>query len=111
VKAKYRATRRFSLLLLSIGAMAVVAQKNPPPAIKGEPDAPSLIQRATGTWDVRQRMWPGPGTEAIDLPRAIAHRRLIGDTILEEQMELPPETKELVLNLSIERNGRRVSRV
>lgn len=41
----------------------------------------------TGTWDVQQRMWPGPKTDPIALPAAIAQRRLIRDTYLEEVMQ------------------------
>jgi Protein of unknown function (DUF1579) len=50
-------------------------------------NAPPLLDRMTGTWDVRQRMWPGPDAAAVDLPPAIAHRQLIGGTYLEEVME------------------------
>ncbi|MBV9182504.1 MAG: DUF1579 family protein [Acidobacteria bacterium] len=46
-----------------------------------------------GEWKVAQQMWPGPGQEAQSLPPAVAHRRLIGKTILEESMELAPGAK------------------
>jgi len=39
-----------------------------------------------GTWQVRQRMWPGFGEAAIDMPPAVAHRRLIAGAFLEEVM-------------------------
>ena len=55
--------------------------------------ARALIRRMVGTWNVQQRMWDGPNAKALDLPRAIAHRRLIGDAFLEEAMELAPGTK------------------
>jgi hypothetical protein len=57
-------------------------------------NAPQLLERMTGTWDVRQRMWPGPDAAAVDLPPAIAHRQLIGGTYLEEVME-PGQTVQL----------------
>jgi len=43
-----------------------------------------------GTWDVRQRMWTGPDAEPMMLPPAVAHRRLVGDTFLEETMKPAP---------------------
>ena len=50
--------------------------------------APALMQQMVGAWNVQQRMWPGSGAEAINLPPAIAHRRLVGGAFLEEAMEL-----------------------
>ena len=40
-----------------------------------------------GTWKVQQRMWPGFGAEAINLPPAVARRHLIAGAFLEEVME------------------------
>jgi hypothetical protein len=40
-----------------------------------------------GTWKVQQRMWPGFGAQAIDLPTAIARRHLLTGGFLEEVME------------------------
>jgi Protein of unknown function (DUF1579) len=48
---------------------------------------PTLMQQMVGTWDVQQRMWPGPAAEPNHLPPAIARRRLIGGAFLEEVME------------------------
>lgn len=53
-----------------------------------------LIQQMVGTWDVQQRMWAGPDTEAIDLPRTVAHRRLVEGAFLEEVMTPVPESKQ-----------------
>jgi hypothetical protein len=50
-------------------------------------DVPPLLQRMAGTWDVHQRMWPGPGAPAVDLPEAVAERRLIDGKYLHESME------------------------
>ena len=41
-----------------------------------------------GTWQVQQRMWPGPGARVVDLPPAIARRQLIDGKYLEEVMDL-----------------------
>lgn len=57
----------------------------------GSNPLPSLMQQMVGTWNVQQRMWPGSGAEAINLPLAVAHRRLIGGAFLEELMTLAPE--------------------
>jgi Protein of unknown function (DUF1579) len=48
--------------------------------------APQLLERMAGTWQVEERMWPGPDAAAVELPPAIAHRRLIGGKYLEEVM-------------------------
>ncbi|MBW8756673.1 MAG: DUF1579 family protein [Burkholderiales bacterium] len=50
-------------------------------------DASPLLERMAGTWDVQQRMWPAPGAAAVELPRAVAQRRLWGGKYLEESME------------------------
>jgi hypothetical protein len=57
-------------------------------------EAAALIQEMVGTWNVRQRMWPGAAAKAIDLPPAIAHRALIESSILQEVMTLAPESSE-----------------
>jgi Protein of unknown function (DUF1579) len=50
-----------------------------------------LMQQMVGTWNVQQRMWPGSGAEAINLPPAIARRRLVEGAFLEGVME-PAQT-------------------
>jgi hypothetical protein len=60
----------------------------------GENSLPSLMQRMVGTWNVQQRMWPGSGAEAINLPSAIARRRLIEGAFLEEVMELTQGSRQ-----------------
>lgn len=47
----------------------------------------SLLHEMVGTWNVQQRMWTGPDAKAIDLPPAIAHRRLVAGAYLQEIME------------------------
>jgi Protein of unknown function (DUF1579) len=55
---------------------------------------PPLILQMAGTWDVRQRMWPASDAEAINLPSAVAQRRLIGNSFIEEVMQLAAGSKE-----------------
>lgn len=50
-------------------------------------DASALLERMAGTWDVQQRMWPGPGAQAVELPKAVARRQLLDGKYLEESME------------------------
>ena len=50
-------------------------------------DASPLLERMAGTWDVQQRMWPGPGAVAVELPKAVARRQLLDGKYLEESME------------------------
>jgi hypothetical protein len=47
-----------------------------------------------GTWDVRQRMWPSSGAGEVNLPSAVAQRRLVGGTFIEEIMALPAGSKD-----------------
>lgn len=50
-------------------------------------DAAPLLERMAGTWDVQQRMWPGPGALAVELPKGVARRQLLDGKYLEESME------------------------
>jgi hypothetical protein len=68
-------------LPLASAARAQNASRN------GKPSTPTLIQQMTGTWNVRQRMWPGAGANASDMAPAIAHRRLVEGLFVEEVME------------------------
>lgn len=56
--------------------------------------APRLLQQMAGAWDVRQKMWPGAGAKPIDLPPAIAQRKLVGGAYLEETMQLAPDARQ-----------------
>ncbi len=49
-------------------------------------DPAGLLSKMVGTWEVQQRMWPGPKAEPIALPAAIAQRRIIRGMYLEEVM-------------------------
>ena len=68
-------------LLVAVASAAATAQ-----------DAPQLLQDMAGTWQVEQRMWPGPGARVVDLPPAIARRQLIDRKYLEEVMELAQDS-------------------
>ena len=65
---------------------AIACANDAPLSVTGNDAATPLIQKMIGTWNVRQRMWPGAAAKAIDLPAAVAHRVLIGSAILQELM-------------------------
>jgi hypothetical protein len=89
MKARTQVLRRFLLLLLCLSEIVLVAQgQNAQSGKTRSDDTPPFIRNMVGDWNVTQRMWEAPGAEATDLPPAVAHRRLLGDTILEEKMEL-----------------------
>src|ERR1700730_9324889 len=90
---------RISVLLMGCivygSLLAAIACANDAPlSVNGKDAATPLIQQMIGTWDVRQRMWPGAAAKAIDLPPAVAHRILIGSTILQEVMTLASQSSE-----------------
>jgi Protein of unknown function (DUF1579) len=72
-----------AVLVLMAAAWAQAAD----PAIDAKPLVPPLLQKMEGNWTVSEKMWPGSGQEAVDLPAATAHRRLIQKSFLEEVME------------------------
>jgi hypothetical protein len=90
MSARYSPTRRRLLaggllLLLPLAAVAT----SPPAAEHGSGTGPAtaLMREMAGTWDVKQQMWPAAGAQPIELPPALAHRRLIDGKFLEETME------------------------
>jgi hypothetical protein len=62
------------------------AQATDPPS-DAKPPLPPLLQQMEGNWTVSEKMWPGSGQQAVDLPAATAHRHLIQNRFLEEVME------------------------
>ena len=50
-----------------------------------------LLEEMAGTWDVEQQTWAGPNVEATELPAAVATRRLVSGTYLQEEMTLAPD--------------------
>ena len=73
---------------------AVACANDAPLGVNSDDAATPLIQQMIGTWDVRQRMWPGAAAKAIDLPPAVAHRVLLGSAILQEVMTLAMKSSE-----------------
>jgi len=87
-----------SLLVICGGALGAFAwsQSSTPhtaPVSHATNPAPDLIHQMVGVWDVRQQMWSGQNTVPLNLPDAIAHRSLVGESILEERMNLSPDSK------------------
>ncbi len=80
----------FPLLVMACIATFVSVAYGQKALPSADTSIPTLMQQMVGTWNVEQRMWPGSGADAISLPPALAHRRLIGGAFLEETMELPP---------------------
>src|SRR5262245_55161184 len=90
-------------VMLKLGSFLVAAFAATAGSIAVAQEAPQLLQYMAGTWDVQQRMWPGPGAAAVDLPAAIARRQLIGGKYLEEVME--PMSGEATQSASFRRNA------
>src|SRR5262245_5759678 len=86
-------TRLFTATMMWVGALAPVVHGQDAPRGKPGTDAPALLREMVGTWDVRQGMWLGPNTKAIDLPPAVARRRLIEGAYLEETMTLAEKSE------------------
>src|SRR5262249_36938393 len=87
-------TRLFTaIILMWAGALAPFAHGQDGPPGKPGTDAPPLLRDMVGMWDVRQQMWLGPDTRAIDLPPAVARRRLIEGAYLEETMTLAEKSE------------------
>lgn len=57
------------------------------PSSDAKPPLPALLQKMQGNWTVSEKMWPGSGQQAVDLPAATAKRRVILNSFLEEVME------------------------
>ncbi len=74
-------------------ALASVVHAQDAPLGKTESVTP-LMEQMVGTWNVQQRMWTGPDAKPIDLPPAVASRRLIGNAFLEEAMEPAQESED-----------------
>jgi hypothetical protein len=56
-------------------------------------EAAPLLRQMAGTWDVVQRMWPGPNGAPMVLPAATAERHLLGPLLLQETMTAAPGAK------------------
>lgn len=89
-----RAARIFSLVTTyGIFCIGLCSPAHAQPAPLKIADA-TLLQQMVGTWNVQQRMWPGFGAEAVNLPAAVARRRLMAGGFLEEVMEAVKKSRE-----------------
>ena len=85
-----RTARVLSLVATCICSAALCSVAHAQSASPGaalKTSAPTLMQQMVGTWKVKQRMWPGFGAEAINLPPAVASRHLMAGGFLQETME------------------------
>jgi hypothetical protein len=73
-----------------IPALHLPAQEKPS-SVATVPSSPkhALIRTMAGAWEVRASLWLGPDAKPI-VQSAVARRRLIGDTLLEEVMTPSP---------------------
>jgi hypothetical protein len=78
-------TKQLGAAALALTVTSWIYAANPPGDAK--PPVPALLQKMEGNWNVTEKMWPGNGHAAVDLPAATAHRRLIKASYLEEVME------------------------
>lgn len=91
-------SRRFLLCAYGLLIVAPALAGSASPATgalgNGAPAIPPLIREMAGTWSVKQWMWPAPGSQAIVLPPAIAHRRIIDGKFLQEVMSAAAGSKD-----------------
>jgi Protein of unknown function (DUF1579) len=74
-------------IVCCVALYSVAHAQNAPLNSPGQNSSSALMQQMVGTWKVQQRMWPGIGAEAINLPPAVANRHLLAGGFLEEVME------------------------
>ena len=71
------------------------------PAAAQTPDpAPPLVREMAGTWNVAEWMWPGPNSAAVQLPAAVAERRPIAGSFIQETMSTPVGDKDAFSRIS-----------
>src|SRR5258706_9902330 len=75
------------IAICCVAVISVANAQNAPPSTVRKNAAPALLQQMVGTWNVQQRMWPGFATKPVDLPPAVARRRLVEGVFQEEVME------------------------
>lgn len=81
-----------AILCVSLGSASLVGQDSLSSA-SGDISTPARILQMVGRWKVQQRMWPGPDAPAVNMPAAVARRRLIDGGFVEEVMEPAPGAK------------------
>jgi hypothetical protein len=83
-----RARRIFTVAGIAAAAGLTAVTLCPPPSRAVSTGSPAaLLEEMAGTWTVTQRMWPAAGAAPIELVPAIAKRRLVGDSYLQEVMQ------------------------
>lgn len=89
------ALARFRLLCFStlVAVTSLAHGQNESPDRNSGP-VTSLIRQMDGTWSVKARMWPASDAQAIELPPATAHRKLVAGAFLEEVMEPAAGSKQ-----------------
>jgi hypothetical protein len=81
------AVRWLALVVMTVARGAILSSVAHAQRAAADTSTPALIQQMAGTWTVEQRMWPAAGAKAVDLPPAVARRRLVEGAFLEEIME------------------------
>jgi len=83
-----RARRIFTLAGMAAAAGLAITTLCPPSTAAVSTESPAaLLKDMAGTWTVTQRMWPAAGGAPIELVPAIAMRRMVGDSYLEDVMQ------------------------
>jgi hypothetical protein len=74
-------------LTAAVGFARPAATKTPDPA-------PPLVHEMAGSWTVEEWMWLGANSAAVQLPAAVAERRLIADSFIQETMSAPAGARD-----------------
>ena len=85
------------LVLLCVTAVMGLAG---PAAAQTPNSAPQLIREMAGTWNVEEWMRPGPNAALVQLPAAVAERRPIAGSFIQETMSTPPGAGEAFSRIS-----------
>ena len=86
------------MLFCCVALHSVAQAQNAPLGSPNKSSSSSLMRQMVGTWKVQQRMWPGLGAEAINLPSAIARRHLLVGGFLQEVMEPAKKSRKESFN-------------
>lgn len=80
---------RLTLTALLFGAIMTSNHNVAAQALASSATPVPLLDAMTGSWDVKQTMWTGPGSPPMEQPPAVAVRRLAaGGGFVEEEMTL-----------------------
>jgi hypothetical protein len=92
LSARKAAVFAVGFTLAASPALPAIAQSPPP--------TPGLVRGMLGTWSVEQWMWPSPNAPAMHLPAAVAERRTIAGSFIQETMSTPPGAKDAFSRIS-----------